>query len=247
MRFFGRMRIGDGDRNELRLDWPTEKTRSLFAFLVINRTRRLTRDEVLDALWPGSNRTKAQENLRTTAYRMRRTIAQINMSGLEKDAVFTYRRGQYALLPDMAIESDTDEFDRLMKLCDMTRSEDEQIGIMKQMAEIGMEPLLSDIYDGWADARRSVFREQMLKVLGRLIAILSRRNDQSACADYCAQYLKLEPLSEEIACAHMTSLKNLGRVSEVKKVYQTLERRLREELKCPPTPETKRVYRELLK
>jgi DNA-binding SARP family transcriptional activator len=247
LRFFGRMRIEDADRNELRPAWPTEKARSLFAFLVLNRARNLTRDEVLDALWPGSKRTRAQENLRTTAYRMRRALAQIKTSGPDKDAPFSRRQGRYFLLPDLAIESDVDEHDRLMKLCDMTRSEDEQVSLLKQLAEAGREPLLPDIYDGWADARRSAFREQRLKVLGRIIAILSRRNDHSACAGYCAQYLKLEPLSEETAHTLMFSLKNLGRISEVKKAYQALARKLREELKCPPAPETKRFYRELLK
>jgi DNA-binding SARP family transcriptional activator len=40
----------DGERIEDRL--PGRQGRMLFAFLTVNRARRLTRDELVDALWP---------------------------------------------------------------------------------------------------------------------------------------------------------------------------------------------------
>ncbi len=245
--FFGGMRIEDGVHQQLVLEWPTEKTRSLFAFLVINRTRGLTRDEVLDALWSGLSKKKAHENLRTTSYRMRQAIGQAEIPGVEKELIFTFNRGQYLLFPNIIIESDLDEFYRLVKIADILPSEDDKKNALKQAIEISHEPFLTDIYDQWIDDQRLALREQKLAALHRIIKIASNQNDHLECAKYCKQYLLLEPLSEEIACIYMASLKDLGRRSEIKNVYQTLEKALRDELKSDPAPETQQFYHALTK
>jgi DNA-binding SARP family transcriptional activator len=244
--FFGGLRVDDGDHQSINLEWPTGKTKSLFAFLVFNRSVNLTRMQVLDALWSGLNKKKAHENLRTTAYRVRQTLKSANMQGVKQEAIFTHQRGRYILFPDLEIESDVDDFNRHLKLADIARSPEEKKRALSRALDISRASFLPDIYDQWIDTQRSVFREQRLAALREIIAIASGQKDDLACIDHCRRYLAIEPMSEEIACICMGSLKNLGRLSEIKKVYQTLEKTLREEIQSAPASETHLFYRSLI-
>ncbi|MGB3340027.1 MAG: BTAD domain-containing putative transcriptional regulator [bacterium] len=247
VKLFGRMRIEDSEDQNIVLNWPTEKTKSLFAFLVVHRTKGLSRGQVLDALWSRLSKKKAQENLRTTAYRMRRTIRIACIKGVTKELIFTSRQGRYVLLPNITIESDLDEFDRLTKLADIAHSDDETKTALKKAIDITQADFLPDIYDHWVDSQRSMLRARKLNALQKIIQIISVQNDYHACIGYCKQYLAMEPLSEEIACICMKSLKKLDRMSEIRIVYQSLKKALRNEVKCTPTQETQRLFQTLLK
>jgi DNA-binding SARP family transcriptional activator len=244
--FFGGLQVEDGFHQRISLEWPTEKTKSLFAFLVINRKGSLTRMQVLDALWSGFSKKKAHENLRTTAYRVRQTLRSANMQGVKQEAIFAHQRGRYILFPDLEIDSDVDDFNRHLKLADIARSPEERKRALNRALDISRAPFLPDIYDQWIDTQRSVFREQRLAALRGIIMIASGQNDDRACVEHCRQYLAIESLAEDIACICMGSLKKLGRLAEIKILYQTLEKKLREEIQSAPTPETRDFYRSLL-
>lgn len=247
VKLFGRMRIEDKEHKNIALNWPTEKTKSLFAFLVVHRAKGLSRVQVIDALWSRLSKKKAQENLRTTAYRMRQTIGKACIKGVTKELIFTYKQGRYILLPNITIECDLDEFYRFMKLADIAHSDDEKKTALKKAIDIAQADLLPNIYDQWVDSQRSIIHEHKLNALKKVIQIESVQKDDLACIDYCKKYLIMEPLSEEIACICMKSLKNLGRLSEIKVIYRSLEKALRNEVKCIPSKETQYLFQALLK
>jgi DNA-binding SARP family transcriptional activator len=247
VKLFGRMRIEDSEDQNIVLNWPTEKTKSLFAFLVVHRKKGLSRAQVLDALWSRLDKKKAQENLRTTAYRMRRTIRKACIKGVTRELIFTSKQGRYVLLPDITIDCDLDEFDRLIKLADIAHSDDEKKTALRKAIDIAQGDFLSDIYDHWVDSQRSILHEHKINALQKIIQIVLVQNDNLACIEYSKQYLAMEPLSEEIACICMKSLKKLDRLSEIKVVYQSLEKALRNEIKCTPSQETQRLYQTLFR
>jgi len=196
--FFGGLRLEDMDHRTIPLTWPTAKTKSLFAFLIIHRVRSLTRAQVLDALWSGMNKKKAHENMRTTAYRMRQTLKHADIHGIAADSIFTIQRGQYILLPEITIDSDIDEFIRVMKMADIAQSNAERKKAYERAITINCESFLPEIYDQWVDAQRAILHEQRCTALHQLIIIAQNEKNDTACATYCKQYLLYEQLSEEI-------------------------------------------------
>lgn len=244
--FFGGLRLEDQGQHSIRLNWPTKKTKSLFAFLVFHRAKQLTRSQVLDALWTGLDKKRAHENLRTTAYRMRQTLKNVNMPNIALDTMFTCQKGRYMLVPNITIESDIDDFTRILKLADIAPTDRETKQALEQAIDMSRDSFLPDIYDEWVDNERSRLREQRLIALRRIIAIESRFKDHKACAEHCKQYLVIEPLSEEIVCTYMKCLKNLGRLSEIKKTYKNLKKTLQKELHSVPSQKTQHWYHSLL-
>lgn len=244
--FFGRLRMGESEHQPIELYWPTEKTKSLFAFLVMYRAKRLTRNQVLDALWSELSKKRAHENLRTTAYRMRQTLINAPIPGVALEEIFSYEKGRYILHPNINIESDIEEFTRIMKLAKIGSTDRDTKKALQQALDISDNPFLPDVYDEWVDIERSRIRGQRLTALKRIITIEARLEDDRACSEYCQQYLIIEPLSEEIVCTYMRSLKNLGRISDIKKIYQSLEKTLQKELNTLPAPETQHCYQSLI-
>jgi DNA-binding SARP family transcriptional activator len=213
----------------------------------MSRTKGLTREHLLNSLWPGMSKKKAHENLRTTVYRMRKAIGQANIKGVERDLIFTSHQGQYILLPNIAIESDMDSFDRHIKLADISGSESEKKNVLLQALDISRESYLPEIYDNWADEQRSILQEKRLNSIHKMIVIALHQDDHVTCSEYCKQYLKIEPLSEEITCILMENLKSLNQRSEIPKVFRNLEKALREDLKSAPTSETRDLFHALMK
>jgi ATP/maltotriose-dependent transcriptional regulator MalT/DNA-binding SARP family transcriptional activator len=246
VKFFGGLRVEDQRYHAIRMEWPTEKTKSLFAFLVFHGTRQITRDQVLQGLWPDLDKKRSHENLRTTAYRMRQTLKNVHIPGTALDAIFTYQKGRYILMPNIAIESDVENFRRFMKVAEAGTGSLDIKHALEEVIEISRDPFLPDIYDEWVDNERLRLREKRLTALKKMIAIESQHKKEKACAEYCKQYLMIEPLAEEIVCTYMKCLKNLGRVSEIKRIYRNLEKTLEKELNINPAPETQRYYHSLI-
>lgn len=73
------------------IKWRTEKTKELFAFLLHNRNREVSKEEIIDALWPESEIEKSVQQLYSAIYYIKKTLidygidqSQIKLSGKYK-------------------------------------------------------------------------------------------------------------------------------------------------------------------
>lgn len=71
---FGRFRCEIGGRA---LAFSRRRDQQVFSYVALAPECRTSRDELLDAFWPGINRTIAAQGLRTTLSRIRRAIADV--------------------------------------------------------------------------------------------------------------------------------------------------------------------------
>ncbi len=83
---FGRFQIGWFQQEPIK--WRTEKTKELFAFLLYHQGQEVSKDEILDKLWPEVEIEKAVHQLHNGIYYIRKTLEQygidrslINISG----------------------------------------------------------------------------------------------------------------------------------------------------------------------
>jgi DNA-binding SARP family transcriptional activator len=71
---FGRFRCEIGGRS---IAFSRRRDQQVFSYVALAPECRTSRDELLDAFWPGINRTIAAQGLRTTLSRIRRAIADV--------------------------------------------------------------------------------------------------------------------------------------------------------------------------
>jgi DNA-binding SARP family transcriptional activator len=120
--------------------WAYGRAKDLVKLLAISPGRRLSRDEVVELLWPSLDAEAGFANLHKAAHHARRALG-------DRSAV-VLREGAVMLAPGARVESDLDRFEA-------TRDPD----------RYGGDLLPDDRYAEWAEARREELREAYLKAL----------------------------------------------------------------------------------
>lgn len=75
---------------EVRLKWPTVKVEELFALLVIYRKHGIEKWQLTEKLWPTIELKKAEQNLYTTIYRLKKILLESGLDIQIKNAKGTY-------------------------------------------------------------------------------------------------------------------------------------------------------------
>ncbi|MFF2908851.1 response regulator [Paenibacillus sp. NPDC057934] len=76
VRCFPSLRFERGGVHVSTIRWRTNKAQELFAFLLHNRNRFVSKDTLIDMLWPDFNLKKASTHLYTTIYQVRQCLKQ---------------------------------------------------------------------------------------------------------------------------------------------------------------------------
>jgi LuxR family maltose regulon positive regulatory protein len=243
---FGGLQIKDEKGMMLHCVWPTEKTQSLFAFLVTHRETPVRREMLIEMLWPGFPKDRASINFRTTATRMRQTISKVFSRYIDHKQIFICQHGKYQLLPSIQFHVDAEEFTLLLNEAERTSSSEEKARIIEQALNLYKGDYLPEIYDSWTDVPRRSLRERRLRALHWSARYASEKGNDLGCIAACELYLTVEPLLEEIAQLYMVSLAHIGRLAAVKAYYTSFQQKLRKELHSYPSDETQELYRSLL-
>src|SRR4030081_1353953 len=94
--------------------WRRKGARQLFKMLLSRPGRRMSRDEVVDVLWPEAEPESTDTNLRSTLFAMRRAL-EPRAEGAPVDIVFSDRQSVW-LRPDVELWLDAGAFGRLLEL-----------------------------------------------------------------------------------------------------------------------------------
>jgi LuxR family maltose regulon positive regulatory protein len=243
---FGGLQLYDTKDEPLPVIWPTEKTRSLFAFLIAQHEAPAHREVILEHLWPGLPKKRASINFRTTATRMRQSLTKALSGKIAQNEIFIRRHGKYQLLPEVALHADTDKYEFLLKEAERVGSDQEKAHVIRCALDLYRGDYVPEIYDSWTDVVRRRFREHRLRALHWFAQYSLKQGDDRSCVDACETYLSIDPVSEEITRLYMKGLYRLGRVAAIKTCYNILRQVLQKELHSSPDQETEELYHSLV-
>ena len=136
----GCFRVFVGDEEVAAEAWPSRRAAELVQLLALADDHRLTRDEVIEALWPHLDADAGAANLRKAAHHARRALA-------DPEAV-VLRAGQVALFPSGTVETDVARFEA---------EADPSLYTGELLPEAR--------YEDWAEARRAALRSRAVDLL----------------------------------------------------------------------------------
>jgi DNA-binding SARP family transcriptional activator len=223
----------DGRRVEDRL--PGRQGRLAFAYLAANRARTVTRDELADALWDGAS---GSDRLSPLVSKLRGVVA---IEG----------RGDLRLaLPDGAwidVEAAAEGLHRAESAVaqgDFAAA----WGPGRVAQHVATRVFLAGEDAPWIDAQRRRLEEilvRSLELVGR--ACVAIGGGELDTAERCARTLiERAPYRESGHRLLMEALSERGNTAEALLAYETLRRRLREELGAAPSAPTQELHRRLL-
>jgi SARP family transcriptional regulator, regulator of embCAB operon len=219
----------DGRRVEDEL--PGRQGRILFAYLVANRLRTVTRDELLDALWPDGR----DGGLASLLSKLRRVVP---LDGLRPDVDELW----------VDVEAATDALhhaESALALGDPHRA----WGPAQVAMFIASRPFLAGESSPWIDEWQRRLSEQRVRALeaygGATLGVGG--TELTAAVRAGRELVRLEPYRESGYRLLMQALDAQGNAAEALLVFDSLRERLRDELGVAPSEPTQALYRLLLR
>lgn len=209
----GRSVGGDG--------WPTRRSAELVQLLALSDGHRLTRDQVMEALWPHLPPEAAAANLRKAAHHARRA--------LDVEGVVVLKRGMVHLAPSGSVTTDLAAFEEAAQSA--LECGDVQVA-RRAVGSFGGELLPGSLYEEWTqEARRRVHALylDLLRLMGdweRVVAV-----------DPTDEVAYRELMRRELAA---------GNRPQAIRWYGRLRSTLASSLGLAPSPEAEAIYREVV-
>lgn len=236
---FGGLRVY-GDDKPLP-PFPTQKTRSLFAYLVTFREREHRRDLLAGTLWGNAPIAQARRNLNTTLWRLQRTLP---------PGLIVARGDRLAFVPTADCWLDIAAFETLLGEAGLDPGgspttaplPDLALDALLQAVELYRGDLLEGLEEPWSMVEAERLRTRYLQALQRLVTHYRTSNAPETALNYARRLLEVDPLREEAHRQAMELYLALGRPGEALAQYERCRRTLQEELATTPLAETTALY-----
>ena len=219
---------------------PGRQGRRLFVYLALERSRPVTRDELVESLWPQQPPTAFDMALSAIVSKLRSLLEQL---GLDRRAL-TAASGCYRLeLPagswiDIETANESVHMAEAALLAGDTRA---GYGPAVVACAILRRPFLPGEDAPWIETRRGILRHSLLRALDCLAQIHGMNGERALALRAAQDSVELEPFREEGHRRLMLIHQASGNRAEALRAYAKLRSLLRAELGTSPSPETRRL------
>ena len=210
-----------------------QATAELIAYLAVQR-RSASRDEVLEALWPGADPRRSADRFYQAASEARKLLG---------DA-FQRDRDTYTL-DRQQVWTDLDELDRLHTEAEAATAEHQQTLLESALGLFRGQPL-TGIDALWADTETRRICALQVELLERTGRVRLEAGETIGALEAAERAHALDPSNERPVRLTMEAEAALGRRESVVERYERLCRDLQEQFGLEPSRETKLLYRRLL-
>ncbi|MDR3592498.1 MAG: tetratricopeptide repeat protein [Negativicutes bacterium] len=223
------------------LRWRSAKTRDLLAYLA-HRQEPVSKERILEDLWPDVDLENGTAIFHTTIYRLRRSL---DAAG-GKDLI-SYNGSRYQLRPD-CISADRQRFQELLATgLRPDTAPDRAVLQLEEAVGLYRGDYLEDLDYPWLIPLQESLRHAYVVASLFLARYYLTLQDCSRAVARLKPIESLDPFSEEIQSLIMTAYAKEGNLSAVKKQYQKLEATLKRELGLSPSRTIRELYLNLIR
>ena len=209
------------------IDPGSPTTRSLLAYLLLNRSRPSDRRRLAFTFWPEATESAARRNLRQYLHHLRSALEPIDPD----NTLLLADGSSIQLNPQIEISLDVDTFQYETR---PEASTDE----IEHALSLYSGDLLEDNYDDWCGSERERLRQVWLGTLDRYSQILQSTGNISAALAIIQEWVKAEPFDENAQRRLMSLYALTGERAKAIQTYHRFARSLEQELETEPLPET---------
>ena len=220
---------------------PGRQGRLVFAYMVTERDRAVSRDELAEILWPRQLPAAFDVALSAIVSKLRTVFAEV---GLGRETVVA-RSGSYqlALPADSWVDTEAAlESVHLAEAALQSSNPRAAYGPSVVASAILRRSFLPGEEGIWVDGRRAALRKNLLRSLDCLAQIHSVTGELSLALRAAEEAVDLEPLREAGYRRLMLVHDAAGNRAEAMRVYAKLKELLKVELMTTPGAETRRVF-----
>ncbi len=205
-------------RDGQEMKWRTKKARELFAYLFHLQGNSVSREALIELLWPESGMKSAIALFHTTLYSIRQTFTQ---EGLEE--LISYENKKYSLNMQL-VDSDLAELNAYIH--DLTACENNP----EQMIQLYPGSYMGNSGYLWSYGMAKELENQYLSVLRSGASKRTAQERPEAAILFFQRILEADPYNEEIVKQLIICLYKSGKQAEAKQQYDRTQKLYREDL-----------------
>lgn len=196
IRLFDGFEITKGDKPILQNLSNTRKTKLFVAYLLVNRDRPITHQELFELLWSGEDYANPATALRTLLYRFRSMIDKEGAKALS-GAIISHR-GTYQWNRNLDVSIDALDFTALAEAgINPTLSAARRKEYLEQAIDMYRGSLLPDFSsEPWLISKSAAYRDTYIEAVMAYIEILKSENQSARIVQVCDNALALAGTSE---------------------------------------------------
>ena len=223
--------------------FPTQHSKELLTFLLVNPFVKHTRLKLISLLWSEISEKTGRGRLNTELWRLRTLFRQIDV--LPEEFLHTDRES-LTFAPDKSVLIDCDQFELLIKQAVKMPDVETKKMTFNKAVDLYKGDFCEDVFSDWCIIKRERLARMYLNVLGQLMHnAIERKAYQDAIA-YGETILNSDPLREEVHRALMMCYLNVGSFSDVVRQFHVCSQTLQDELQIMPLPETVALFNQIL-
>ncbi|MBE0479551.1 MAG: winged helix-turn-helix domain-containing protein [Dehalococcoidia bacterium] len=230
--------------------WHSLKAKSLLKYLIGHHGRPVSKDVLMEALWPGCELPLASNNLKAAVRSLRQTLSSVDDTGGSFTWII-YQDSNYTVNSEADLWTDMEQFEYHWHTA---RLLEKQNKIAESIRELEVAETLyrgdyleDDLYEDWTSLRREALKDTYLAILGRLADHSMRDAEHEDCIVYCQKILANDPCREDAYRRLMCCHSRLGQRNRAISWYRLCEKTIRAELDVGPARSTTALYDKLLK
>ncbi|NEN84958.1 response regulator [Paenibacillus elgii] len=215
--------------------FPTAKTEELLAFFLVHAGVNISKWTLCESLWPGFTPEKAEQNLHTTVFRLKKTLKHYDMP-----VTIHSQRGVYRFETDM--RCDYLEFDRQLKPYSMGDMPPEQ---MKTIIPLFQGPLFGGKDYPWCEAEKERVYSAAVDLSKRLTSHYLSLGEADKSTELLKHMIAVGPFHEDVHVLLLSAFLHLKDRTAFITHYDKFANLLRAELDIEPGPAAKELYRQM--
>ena len=223
------------------LENRSQKPWLLLAYLICNRERTVTQEELLRLCWEGEEKDDPANALRVVLHRTRALLDKLAI-GSGMDLILRSRDG-FCWSSHLPVSVDVEEFENLYAAGNRAKDEEKKLECFLRAIELYRGDFLGRNSGGtWGRYMADKQRERYIEMALAALDILSGSGREKEAVALARKVLGIEPYRESVCRRLMENLISLGRVQEAVQQYEQLRTSLLTAFDRIPEEETQRVY-----
>jgi LuxR family transcriptional regulator, maltose regulon positive regulatory protein len=216
------------------------RSRLLLGVLIAHQEAHLTRDQVLDILWPDADAASAINSLNQTVFQLRRLINPAYREGDSPQYIVSTADAVH--LNEDLVETDLGRFRTLASELASAPTTDGRTAIIEELIDLVRGEFLGDLkYEDWASDTQTMVHSEVRRVLLPIALGSSPVSDQEFVLRAGMALSRIDPYDETAQISMARHLADSGRRNQGKLLIERFTRRLREDLEEDPSEEVRVV------
>jgi len=237
------------DRTVIRdAEWKSKRAKALLKLLLSQDRQKVSRDIVMELLWPDTTTDNLPMTFNSMLYRARKVLDPDAVSGKENSCII--QEGELLSLNPKAVWTDVGQFIAHIETAGRLKTKNDQAKVLgeyeKAFSVYHGDFLPDDLYAEWANSMRDRLRLLYFKALQDAAELAENMGGKDKAASFTDKIFSADPCNEAACRRLMTRHLSNGLRGEAIRTYEQCERALRRELDLEPEERTKKLYRSII-